>query len=557
MKKITLCIAMLLTIVAYAQFPTLSTAGNETWYYIQFEQDAGGGEFGVLEDRGADVPLLTKMGRVETDGQLWKVSGSAGSYLITSKLGNSLDYDWSGIYKPTAQGQPFRIVASSIGGYTGYEIGLADNGSELWVGYTMRAGTAGGYNQELAIAGIGTWPSSNLNFRLAADVLGGLGPQETSVLPTISTAGNDTWYHIKFRNGNGVLEDMGAGTLKTGIPALESDLPTVYKDSQLWKISGTADDYTITCKTGTILDFNTNELFTTSSTSTVKFSLVGNLPGWELQRIGATAKTMNQQGGGGYGKVLAEWNTGDQNNPIDFVLPGDIGYGPAVSGVDGNDYWYQIVFNTGGAIEDKGDDALVLTAGASSADEQIWKATGTDPNALTFTNVLGRMLSYSDADERYIASSTTSVTFKVVAKADALLFNLQRNGGDITYGINQFGGGGNDKELGEWVLDDNNNVLEFWFWESTTAGVNTFTANNVVSAYPNPFKDSFNFNIKNTSSNNALIKVYSITGQVVKSAKIPLNNNEGSIDGRNLAKGFYIVEIETGEGKANLKMIKE
>ena len=558
--------------VITSEFPTISTDGNETWYYIQFAADGGvnsgsddvyppNGEFAVIQDLGAEQDTGTRMARVETPGQLWKVSGTADNYAITSKLGNTMRYDYSGFLRTQVDYSPFRIIPTSNATYDGFEIADGDTTHDWYAvyssPYSMAQSVAFGYGLDVKITGLGK-DKAVLNFRLAADVVGGVGPKETSVLPTISTAGNDTWYHIKFRNGNGVLQDMGDGTLvNTGIPALESDLPAVYKDSQLWKISGTTDDYTLTCKTGTILDFNTDLLFTTSSTSTLKLSLVDNLPGWELQRSGET-QTMNQVGGGGYGKGLAEWTVGDQNNPFDFVLPGDIGYGPAISGVDGNDHWYQIVFNTGGAIEDKGDDAWVLTAAASGIDEQIWKATGTDPNALTFTNALGRMLSFSEEDSRYIASSTTSVTFKVIATDDASLFNLQRNGGDTGHAINQNGGGGNDKDLAEWDVNDANNVLEFWFWESTTAlGVSTFDANNVVNVYPNPFKDSFNFNIKNTSSKNALIKVYSIIGQVVKSANIPLNNNKGSIDTHNLVKGIYIVEIETAEGKASFKMIKD
>jgi hypothetical protein len=568
MKKITLFIAMLLTLVSYAQFPTLSTPGNDTWYYIQFAADAGvssgvtytsNGEFAVIQDLGDGQNTGTRMARVETDGQLWKISGTTDNYLITSKLGNTMNYaDYSGFLKTKAVDYPFRIIPTTNATYSGYEIGNGDKAHAWYAGYTMKQFGGFGYGLDVKISGNGA-DGTVLNFRLAADVVGGLGPKETSALPTMSTAGNDTWYHIKFRNGNGVLQDMGDGTLvKTGIPALEGDSPAVYKDSQLWKISGTTDDYTLTCKTGTILDFNTDLLFTTSTTSVLKFSLVDNLPGWELQRVGE-AQTMNQVGGGGYGKDLAEWTVGDQNNPVDFVLPGGIGYGPSISGVDGNDYNYQIVFfNGGGAIEDKGDDAIILTAGTTGNDEQIWKATGTDPNALTFTNALGRTLSYDGVSERFIASSTTSATFKVVPTDDGSLFNLQRNGGDTGHGINQFGGTGNDKELGEWDLNDGGNVLEFWFWESTTTlGVNTFDVNNVVNVYPNPFKDSFNFNIKNTSSKNAFIKVYSIIGQVVKSANIPLNNNGGTIDAHNLAKGIYIIEIETAEGKASFKMIKE
>ncbi|MFT6841721.1 MAG: hypothetical protein ACJASR_000483, partial [Psychroserpens sp.] len=210
MKKITLFIAMLLTLVSYAQFPTLSTEGNETWYYIQFAADGGtvsgadyshNGEFAVIQDLGAEQNTGTRMARVETDGQLWKVSGTDSNYSITSKLGNTMKYDYSGFLRTQVDAYPFRIIPTSNAKYSGYEIGNGDTAHAWYAGYTMKQAFGFGYGLDVKISGPGA-DGTVLNFRLPADVVGGLGPKETSALPTMSTAGNDTWYHIKFRNGN-------------------------------------------------------------------------------------------------------------------------------------------------------------------------------------------------------------------------------------------------------------------------------------------------------------------------------------------------------------------
>jgi hypothetical protein len=533
MKKITLLLtAMLFSIITYAQvFPTLSNEGVDTWYYIQFERP-GNGNNGVIQDMGEGVKLLTKQARENTDSQLWKVTGSVGNYVIINKLGRTIDHNGSKFTATTGSTVAFAIDLDNNATYEAYELQR--------VGDTdyMNQDGGPGFEKEL-----GQWvygdDNNSLNFRLPADVIGGLETALTATLPTEGVS-----YHIKFRDGNGVLKDMGDGNLlKTSMP-IEGDV------TQLWKVSGTAGDYTLTSGSGNIIDWDGTN-FTTSATSTTKIALIENLPGWELQRVGST-DAMNQNGGRGYGKDLGEYTVGDGGNPLNFVLPGSIAYGPKLSGVDGNDYWYTIKFGAGDAvIEDKGDDTVLLTALEVGTDIQLWKTTGTE-DALTFTNKsTGRTISF--ASSRITASSTGSVTFKVISNDDGSFFNLQRDGS--TDGINQFGGAGVDKELGEWRINDTNNLLVFN--SSTTLGINTISDNNTISAYPNPFKNYFHFNVKNSSSNEASLKVYSISGKLVKSNSLSLNNGDVTVDASSLSKGLYIVEIETAKGKSNFKMIKQ
>jgi hypothetical protein len=88
-------------------------------------------------------------------------------------------------------------------------------------------------------------------------------------------------------------------------------------------------------------------------------------------------------------------------------------------------------------------------------------------------------------------------------------------------------------------------------------GVIDHNDNAAISVYPNPFKNYFHFNVKNTSSNEASLKVYSIEGKLVKSDSLSLNKGNFTVDTSGLSKGLYIVEIETAEGKSKFKMIKQ
>jgi len=149
----------------------------------------------------------------------------------------------------------------------------------------------------------------------------------SQTMPVISTDGNDVWYYIQFKNGFGVMQDMGNNT-KILTKAAVKD-----KAEQLWKVTGAVDNYVFTSQTGRKINFSTTaSRFQTSSTtnSTFKFKATTNstyTPGWELQRVGST-QYINQFGGAGLEKQLGEWSFADPNNPLKFVLPSEMGFKP-------------------------------------------------------------------------------------------------------------------------------------------------------------------------------------------------------------------------------------
>ena len=128
---------------------------------------------------------------------------------------------------------------------------------------------------------------------------------------------NEYWYHIQFRNKNGVCHDMGEGLAIQTQQKLKGD------DNQLWKITGTAGNYYIVNKNGRKIIFS-NSRFRTSSTASVRLDIVATTnstykPAWEIQRARQTANSMNQFGGAGLNVEIGEWNKGDVNNPLLFI----------------------------------------------------------------------------------------------------------------------------------------------------------------------------------------------------------------------------------------------
>ncbi|MFT5877796.1 MAG: hypothetical protein ACI8SA_001661, partial [Dokdonia sp.] len=88
-------------------------------------------------------------------------------------------------------------------------------------------------------------------------------------------------------------------------------------------------------------------------------------------------------------------------------------------------------------------------------------------------------------------------------------------------------------------------------------GVDNFSIKESIKLFPNPFKDSFSISFKNTSASKAHVNLYSVTGKLVKSESLLLNNSSITVDGSGLNKGFYIVEVMTNEGRATSKLLKQ
>ncbi len=126
---------------------------------------------------------------------------------------------------------------------------------------------------------------------------------------------------------------------------------------------------------------------------------------------------------------------------------------------EGNPVWYQVKFKTGGAyLEDQGADANLKTANGSIKDEQLWQFIGNPDNF----KMKSRAGNYVDFGNSRFTTSTTGADLKLILspRTDAEgYFEIGRV--DESKTMNQWGGTGAGKEIGEWNAGDTNNPLSF------------------------------------------------------------------------------------------------
>ena len=84
---------------------------------------------------------------------------------------------------------------------------------------------------------------------LCVGLMLGVSVASAQIMPTISDDTNTVWYYIQFKNGSGVMQDMGNNTNILTKAAVKD------KAEQLWKITGTTDSYVFTSKTGRKINF--------------------------------------------------------------------------------------------------------------------------------------------------------------------------------------------------------------------------------------------------------------------------------------------------------------
>jgi len=72
--------------------PVISTEADTVWYYIKFK-NAGA----VLQDMGEGANLMTQTATAGSKAQLWKVTGTANAYVITSQNGRSISFSSSAL----------------------------------------------------------------------------------------------------------------------------------------------------------------------------------------------------------------------------------------------------------------------------------------------------------------------------------------------------------------------------------------------------------------------------------------------------------------------------
>ncbi len=126
---------------------------------------------------------------------------------------------------------------------------------------------------------------------------------------------------------------------------------------------------------------------------------------------------------------------------------------------DGNDVWYQIQFKTGsGYLTDNGAGKNLTTAAKASSAGQKWQLIGTKEN-FKMKSKSGNYIGFSGG--KYVSAST-GVALSLVASAHAGsedCWEIRRVGESNC--MNQWGGAGLGKELGEWSHGDPNNPLTF------------------------------------------------------------------------------------------------
>jgi hypothetical protein len=150
--------------------------------------------------------------------------------------------------------------------------------------------------------------------------------------PEISSEDNSSekWYFIQFKNGNGVIQDMGENT------SLLTKTIDENEEAQHWKVVAIANPsgefkYRIKNKSGRSITHVTSPetadgLFQTTNDPDAAsvFRIVETtnsnfIPAWELDRQGSNNRHVNQFGAAGIGRKISEWTANDQGNPLLFV----------------------------------------------------------------------------------------------------------------------------------------------------------------------------------------------------------------------------------------------
>lgn len=133
---------------------------------------------------------------------------------------------------------------------------------------------------------------------------------------------------------------------------------------------------------------------------------------------------------------------------------------PAVS-TDEKSVWYQIKFMTGGAVlQDNGSGKNVTTANADATKaNQQWRLLSAGTKLYYIVSNGDNYLSFSGGKFQTNSDQAQAIKVKLPQSSSKGYYEIQRNG--TSQNMNQWGGAGAGKELGEWNAGDANNPLSF------------------------------------------------------------------------------------------------
>ncbi len=126
-----------------------------------------------------------------------------------------------------------------------------------------------------------------------------------------------------------------------------------------------------------------------------------------------------------------------------------------------------------------------------------------------------------------------------------------------------------------WYLDTTSSPAQYVYYskivmDTTTIeyawGVDTVlatgissvnAANNTFSVYPNPANDRMTLDLSSFANQSVNIKVMNMVGQELYQEKVNVTTNTKTIPTQDWAEGVYMVVVETAQGKAMQKLIKQ
>lgn len=124
-----------------------------------------------------------------------------------------------------------------------------------------------------------------------------------------------------------------------------------------------------------------------------------------------------------------------------------------------NPVWYQVQFYRGSAcLTDQGSGKNLKTAAKATTDNQKWQFIGTQ-SSFKMKSKAGNYVSF--ANSRF-ATNSTGTALKIVATTNSEAegcWEIQRT--NSAQSMNQVGGAGAGRDLGEWSAGDPNNPLSF------------------------------------------------------------------------------------------------
>lgn len=131
--------------------------------------------------------------------------------------------------------------------------------------------------------------------------------------------------------------------------------------------------------------------------------------------------------------------------------------------------WFSVEFKTGGAyLSDQGNGQKLITVADADGDADYWMFVGTKDN-FTMKSKAGNYVNYNGSNFTSTNDASNAVTLRLIAGATNGTWEIQRTAVSDKC-MNQWGGTGAGKALGEWNAGDANNPVYFNVVEESTSG---------------------------------------------------------------------------------------